>query len=70
MKNTPNFETKSWLERVMIMGIQSEPKQVKVITPLDGEQSLEFWFNDSSKVLTIRKPAVKIDAEFEIQLVY
>ena len=54
----------------MIMGIQSEPKQVKVITPLDGEQTLEFWFNDSSKVLTIRKPAVNIASEFEIQLVY
>jgi alpha 1,3-glucosidase len=69
VKNTPKFESKSWLERVIVMGFESEPKQVKVITPLDGEQNLEFWYNDSTKVLTIRKPAVNIAAEFEIEIV-
>ena len=54
----------------MIIGCKSEPKEVKVITPLDGEVSLDFWYNDSSNVLTIRKPGVNIAAEFEIQLVY
>ena len=69
VKNTPKFESKSWLERVIVMGFESEPKQVKVIIPLDGEQNLEFWFNDSTKVLTIRKPAVNIAAEFEIEII-
>jgi alpha 1,3-glucosidase len=69
VKNAPKFETKSWLERVMIMGFEAEPKSVKVVTPLEGEQNLEFWFNDVTKVLTIRKPGVNIAGEFEIQII-
>ena len=69
VKNAPKFETMSWLERVIFMGFEAEPKGVKIVTPLDGEQNLEFWFNDANKVLTIRKPAVNIASEFEIQIV-
>jgi hypothetical protein len=51
------------------LGFETEPKGVKILTPLEGEQNLEFWFNDDNKVLTIRKPAVNIAAEFEIQII-
>jgi alpha 1,3-glucosidase len=69
VKNSPKFATRSWLERVMVMGFEAEPKGVKIVTPLDGEQNLEFWYNDANQVLTLRKPGVNIASEFEIQIV-
>jgi len=67
--NTPDFETDSWLERVIILGFEEVPKQVKVLTPLDGEQNLDFFYNKNNQVLSIRKPGVNIAAEFEIQII-
>ena len=66
--NVPNFETKSWLERVIVLGFENEPKEVKVVTPSDGEQTLDFFYNKNNHVLSIRKPGINIAAEFEIQI--
>lgn len=66
--NAPIFETKSWLERVIVLGFENEPKAVKIVTPSDGEQTLDFFHNKNNHVLSIRKPGINIASEFEIQI--
>ena len=61
-----NFQTKSWLERVIVYGLTTEPKTVKI--EYDGNQSaqLQFTYDANSKVVLIRKPGVNINKDWSI----
>jgi len=63
-----NFETKSWLERVIILGIEHEPKEVKIVTQKEKDLSLDFFYNKNNHVLSIRKPGINIATDFEIHV--
>ncbi len=69
VKNPPGFECKSWLERVVVHGYggAAEPKAVKIVSPVGGEQVLKATVKNGD--LIIRKPGVNICAEWEINIV-
>ncbi|XP_063046439.1 neutral alpha-glucosidase AB isoform X2 [Engraulis encrasicolus] len=61
-----HFSTPSWIEKVVILG-SSNPRQVSLKS--DGkETALEFEFDPSVSVLTVRKPGVNAAADWMIQL--
>lgn len=65
---TPKYSTKSWLERVVIAGLDKKPKHAKI--NIDGKtEELEILENTNGAI-TIRKPGVKMVKEFTIQLIY
>ena len=65
MDTASNFKTRSWLERVIIYGYQSEPKSVKIEV---GDQStqLEFTHDRDNRILLIRKPGVNMNLDWSI----
>uniref|UniRef100_A0A3B5KPZ2 Glucosidase II alpha subunit b n=1 Tax=Xiphophorus couchianus TaxID=32473 RepID=A0A3B5KPZ2_9TELE len=60
------FTTKSWVERIIILGA-SKPSMVTLKTA-DGENQLEFDFDASMSVLTIRKPGMNAGADWTVTL--
>eukprot|EP00731_Ephydatia_muelleri_P027270 Em0019g143a len=62
-----NYTTKSWLEKVVVVGLPNTPKTVK-ITSSTGTQDLLFTYTSSQHVLTIRKPGVNIALDFTISI--
>ncbi|XP_054890279.1 neutral alpha-glucosidase AB isoform X1 [Poeciliopsis prolifica] len=60
------FTTKSWVERIIILGA-SKPSNVTLRTA-DGENQLEFDFDASMSVLTIRKPDMNVGADWSVTL--
>lgn len=67
LKSTPGFECKSWLERVVIYGLDKKPKAAKIVSPLTGEEELKVDWK-SNKVVTVRRPGVNICADWELNL--
>lgn len=73
-KLDPNgtYKTKSWLERVVVVGLKSKPTKITLNTASVGSQSLESVFEDGSgdivSKLIIRKPAINIGEEFSISI--
>ncbi|MBN3316980.1 GANAB glucosidase, partial [Atractosteus spatula] len=62
-----HFSSDSWVERVVILGA-SRPSAALLQTS-DGSQSpLEFDFEERASVLTLRKPAVNVAADWTILL--
>nr|XP_015194233.1 PREDICTED: neutral alpha-glucosidase AB [Lepisosteus oculatus] len=62
-----HFSSDSWVERVVILGA-SRPSVALLLIP-DGSQSpLEFDFEERASVLTLRKPAVNVAADWTILL--
>jgi alpha 1,3-glucosidase len=62
------FDTEAWLERVIIYGIQTEPKSIKIEYSNKQSAKLEFTFDPNGATLLIRKPGVKINIDFTIVL--
>ncbi|KAK7082721.1 hypothetical protein SK128_025162, partial [Halocaridina rubra] len=66
------YETNSWLERVIVIGLKNQPSKVTLKTSSLGMRDLESNFSagDSSHAsqLTIRKPGVNMREEFTITL--
>ncbi|XP_030855177.1 neutral alpha-glucosidase AB isoform X2 [Strongylocentrotus purpuratus] len=60
------FETNSWLERVVIIGLKSVPKKVELISQTITQ--LSFSTSHNRQVLTIRKPGVNIGQDWTIRL--
>uniref|UniRef100_A0A0B7B5A3 Glycoside hydrolase family 31 N-terminal domain-containing protein n=1 Tax=Arion vulgaris TaxID=1028688 RepID=A0A0B7B5A3_9EUPU len=58
----PNFSTKEWIERVIIVGINKDPKYINLVV---GDQTvkLEHSYDLRTKVLIVRKPGVNISEE-------
>ena len=67
LKSRPGFECKSWLEKVVIYGLSSVPKEAKIISPMSGEETLKVSYED--KVLTVRRPGINICADWELSLI-
>ncbi|CAL4170720.1 unnamed protein product, partial [Meganyctiphanes norvegica] len=73
-KLDPNgtYKTKSWLERVVIVGIKNKPSKISLNTASGGIKSMESVFEDGSgdivSTLVIRKPAVNMGEEFSITI--
>ncbi|XP_037807600.1 neutral alpha-glucosidase AB [Lucilia sericata] len=63
----PNYDSKSWIERIVIAGLERQPKSATI--NVDGAtQELEVL--PYEKGYAIRKPAVAIHKDFEIKLNY
>ncbi|KAM4586158.1 neutral alpha-glucosidase AB isoform 5-T5 [Fundulus diaphanus] len=60
------FTTKSWVERIIILGA-SKPSSITLKTA-DGVNQLEFDFDASMSVLTIRKPGMNAGADWTVTL--
>ena len=67
LKSKPGFQCKSWLERVVIYGLQEAPKEARIISPMSGEETLKVSYEN--KVLTVRRPGVNICADWELTLI-
>ncbi len=67
--HTPGYESRSWLERVVVLGwTRGEVKSVTLKTASGEERSLQAKTDAAAKTLTIRKPGVNIADEWEIVL--
>uniref|UniRef100_A0A7N6AEV6 Neutral alpha-glucosidase AB n=2 Tax=Anabas testudineus TaxID=64144 RepID=A0A7N6AEV6_ANATE len=61
------FTTRSWIERIIILGA-SKPSKVTVKTTDGQENPVEFDFDASMSVLTLRKPGVNAGADWTVTL--
>ncbi|XP_050424392.1 neutral alpha-glucosidase AB [Adelges cooleyi] len=61
------FNTNSWLEKVMVVGIPSVFTKASIHT-VEGSTELSVLYSASNQVLTIRKPAVGIAQNWTITL--
>ena len=68
---TPSYETRSWLEKVVIIGL-SETAEISgtatLKTPTAEVRKLQTKFDAKKKALVIRKPGVNMADEWEIEL--
>lgn len=61
------FSTSSWVERIVILGA-SKPSKVTLKTADGHESQLEFDFDASMSVLTLRKPGMNAGADWTVTL--
>lgn len=59
------YDSKSWIERVVIYGLQKTPSKV-VLQSNSGQEVLQFYSEGSA--LVIRKPGVPISSDWAITL--
>lgn len=65
----PKFPTKTWLERVLVVGIPPGVTKAQAISNLDGNKiDLETSYDSKTQTLTIRKPALSMAEEWKISL--
>ncbi|XP_064403614.1 neutral alpha-glucosidase AB-like [Halichondria panicea] len=66
-----SYVTKSWLERVLVVGVAKAPSSVTIQTG-GTTNNLQFSYDDVNKnhVLTIKKPGLNIATDFTISLNY
>jgi alpha 1,3-glucosidase len=63
-----DFNTKSWVEKVMIVGIPSIFKKASIQVNNSSSVELTVLYNTNNQVLTVRKPAVGIAQNWTITL--
>lgn len=64
-----NYPTKTWLERVLIIGIPPGVSKAQAISSLDGKKyDLETSYDSKTQTLSIRKPALSMAEEWKISL--
>ncbi|CAG5114995.1 unnamed protein product, partial [Candidula unifasciata] len=56
------FTTTEWIERVIIVGVNTEPKHIHLVIG-DNKVELEHKYDPQTKVLTVRKPGINIGEE-------
>ncbi|KAJ4946512.1 hypothetical protein JOQ06_024178 [Pogonophryne albipinna] len=61
------FSTGSWIERIVILGA-SKPSKVLLKTDDGQESQVEFDFDASMSVLTLRKPGMNAGADWNVML--
>uniref|UniRef100_A0A8C4GNN5 Glucosidase II alpha subunit b n=1 Tax=Dicentrarchus labrax TaxID=13489 RepID=A0A8C4GNN5_DICLA len=61
------FSTRSWIERIVILGA-SKPSKVTLKTAGGQESQLEFEFDASMSVLTLRKPGMNAGVDWTVTL--
>ncbi|XP_022081306.1 neutral alpha-glucosidase AB-like isoform X2 [Acanthaster planci] len=62
------YKTKSWLERVVVLGMEKSPSSIQLSGDLIETHNVEFSFNEDSKVLVIRKPEVNMATDWVMTL--
>lgn len=64
----PGYETRSWLERVVVVGAGADLGSAKASlkTPSRGEVELATSYDARKSVLTVRKPGVNMAEDWEI----
>jgi alpha 1,3-glucosidase len=67
---SPTYETRSWLEKVVIVGLDKAPASAhaSLNTPTAEEQDLATQYDAKKKTLVIRKPGVNMADEWQIDL--
>ncbi|XP_038643387.1 neutral alpha-glucosidase AB-like isoform X2 [Scyliorhinus canicula] len=60
-----HYSTVEWIERVLVLGVR-RPQSVTVKLSDGTESNLDFEHNTETSVLTIRKPAVNIAADWSL----
>lgn len=60
------FTTKAWIERVIIYGVKSEPKSIRIEDANKQSAQLQFTYDPNGQTLLIRKPAVNINIDFSM----
>jgi alpha 1,3-glucosidase len=65
IKNSGEFKTKEWIERVVIVGLTYKPSSCQISSPSVGTSKLEF---ESYDPLVIRKPAVLVSEDWKLTL--
>lgn len=63
-----DFNTKEWIERVIVAGVNSNPKSIHLIKADGSKVELGHTYDASNKVLTIRKPGVNVAEKWIINL--
>ncbi|CAB4000528.1 Neutral alpha-glucosidase AB, partial [Paramuricea clavata] len=68
LDSSSHYETKSWLERIVILGMSQNPSQI-VVTDKDGKtRKLDYQHDAGAYRLTIKKPAVNMAEDWSIVL--
>uniref|UniRef100_A0A671WGQ9 Glucosidase II alpha subunit n=1 Tax=Sparus aurata TaxID=8175 RepID=A0A671WGQ9_SPAAU len=62
-----SFSTRSWIERIIILGA-SKPSKVTLKTAGGQESQVEFEFDASMSVLTLRKPGMNAGVDWSVTL--
>ena len=62
------FITGAWLERVIIYGIKTQPKLVRIESFDYQSVELDFTYDENGKTILIRKPGININVDFTIIL--
>jgi len=63
-----NFSPGNEIERIVILGLPVAPKAVHVASE-SPQRALGFEYDPSKKALTIRKPLLPADANFQLRLI-
>ncbi|KAF2893060.1 hypothetical protein ILUMI_13106 [Ignelater luminosus] len=63
-----NYQTKAWLERVVVIGPPSGIKEAKITSKKLGTVKLKVSYDGENRSLTIRKPGVNLQETFSISL--
>ncbi|XP_038066335.1 neutral alpha-glucosidase AB-like isoform X2 [Patiria miniata] len=58
------YQTKSWLERVVVIGLEKSPSSIELSGDFISTHNVEFSFNEENKVLVIRKPEVNMGIDW------
>ena len=58
--------TKAWVERVIVYGLQGDPKSVRIEYEQGQSAELQFTYDANSKVILIRKPGVNINVDWSL----
>lgn len=62
-----DFETKSWVERIIILGMKKKPSYCSLMIHNDFK-SLEYTFDESKSTLVIKKPSPTLLGNFSITM--
>ncbi|KAK3093332.1 hypothetical protein FSP39_014183 [Pinctada imbricata] len=62
------YKSKEWIEKIIVIGYMTQPKSIQLT--VDGRVSnLDGTYDNTHKVLTVRKPAVNVAQDFIIHVV-
>ncbi len=67
---TPSYETRSWLEKVVVLGLNKAPASdtATLKTPSGAEKKLSTTYDAKKKTLVVRKPGVNMAEDWQIEL--
>ena len=60
--------TSVWLERVLVLGSAPPPTGQATVSSTTGTTSAQASYDYTTKVITIRRPGVKLDTEWSLNV--